>query len=99
MSNGRVRGYPGAKVPRMARASRSDQDYFARVGSANRALGGEGVPGSLAEMFDRLEEIRRTCGALAEPGVRGAGEGDWPSHLAFLERIRTLGRRGGAKRA
>jgi hypothetical protein len=82
----------------MARASGSDRDYFARVGAANRTLGGETAPGSLAEMFDRLEDIRRTCGRLAEPGAGDGGEGDWPSHLAFLERLRTIGRHGGARR-
>lgn len=81
----------------MPPASRSERDYFARVGSANRTLGGEAVPASLAEMFDRLDEIRRSYGPLAEPGVRDGGEGDWPSHLAFLERIKTIGRRGGAQ--
>jgi hypothetical protein len=83
----------------MPPASRSEREYFARVGSANRALGGESVPGSLAEMFDRLEQIRCASGALARPGLQEAGEGDWPSHLAFLERIRTTGRRGGTQRA
>jgi hypothetical protein len=83
----------------MCPASRSEREYFARVGSANRALGGESVPGSLAEMFDRLERIRRASGALARPGVPETGEGDWPSHLAFLERIRSIGRRGGTQRA
>ena len=82
----------------MTPASRSEREYFARVGSANRALGGDSVPGSLAEMFDRLERIRCAGGALAEPGVRETGEGDWPSHLAFLDRIRTTGRRGGTQR-
>jgi hypothetical protein len=82
----------------MSPASRSEREYFARVGSANSSLAGESVPGSLAEMFDRLERIRGTGGALAEPGVRDAGEGDWPSHMAFLDRIRTTGRRGGTQR-
>ena len=27
-------------------------------------------------MFDRVEEIRRTLGALANPGIPGDGEGD-----------------------
>ena len=66
----------------MCPASRSEGNYFERIGAANRTLGGESVPGS-----------------LAEPGIRDAGEGDWPSHMAFLDRIRTTGRRGGTKRA
>ena len=83
----------------MCPASKSERNYFERVGAANRALGGESVPGSLAEMFERMEQIRRAGGALAEPGIPDAGDGDWPSHLAFLDRIRTTGRRGGTKRA
>jgi hypothetical protein len=83
----------------MCPASRSERKYFERVGAANRALGGESVPGSLAEMFERMERIRSAGGTLARPGIREVGEGDWPSHLAFLERIRTTGRRGGTKRA
>ena len=78
----------------MCPASRSEREYFARVGSANRALAGESVPISLAEMFDRLEQIRHSSRALIEPGVPETAEGDWPSHLAFLERIRRIGRRG-----
>jgi hypothetical protein len=83
----------------MCPASRSERNYFERVDAANRALGGETVPGSLAEMFDRLERIRHAGGALAAPGIRDGGEGDWPSHLAFLDQLRTTGRRGGTKRA
>lgn len=84
----------------MCPASRSERDYFARVDAANRALDGDSVPSSLAEMFDRLEQIRNACGALARAGLEEhAGEGDWPSHLAFLERIRAIGRRGGTQRA
>jgi hypothetical protein len=83
----------------MCPASRSERDYFARVDAANRALDGDSIPSSLAEMFDRLEQIRRAGGALARPGVPEAGDGDWLSHLAFLERIRTSGRRGGTQRA
>jgi hypothetical protein len=83
----------------MCPASRFERKYFERVGAANRALVDESVPGSLAEMFDRLERIRRASGALAEPGVQDAGEGDWPSHLAFLDHLRTTGKRVGKKRA
>jgi hypothetical protein len=49
-------------------------------------------------MFDRLEKIRRLHGALARPGVGGFDEGDLPGHLAFLERIGRVARRG-AKRS
>ena len=78
----------------MARASSADRDYFARIARQNREIQDERVPASLAEMFDRLERIRRSLGALAWPGAEGADEGDLPGHLAFLERQRTVGRRG-----
>jgi hypothetical protein len=78
----------------MARATSSERDYFARVARQNRALGDECAPASLAEMFDRLEQIRRSVGALAFPGVAEAGDGDLAGHLAFLERVRAVERRG-----
>ena len=78
----------------MARASSTDREYFARVGIQNHALEDESVPASLAEMFDRLERIRRTHGSLAHAGKAGDDEGDLPGHLAFLERMRTVKRRG-----
>jgi hypothetical protein len=81
----------------MARASSADREYFARVAEQSRALADETVPASLAEMFDRLDQIRRSHGALAQPGVAGNDEGDLPGHLAFLERVRMVQRRG-AKR-
>lgn len=78
----------------MARASREERDYFERIGRANAVINDESAPASLAEMFDRLDEIRRLHGALARPGVAGPDDGDWASHLAFLERLRAVGGRG-----
>lgn len=81
----------------MARPSSADREYFERVARQNDALADESVPASLAEMFDRLERIRRVHGALAQPSAAGDDEGDLPGHLAFLERIRSV-KRGGANR-
>jgi len=67
------------------------------VAEQNRALAEETVPASLAEMFDRLEAMRRALGDLARPGVPGDDAGDLAGHLAFLERVRMVQRRG-AKR-
>lgn len=78
----------------MERASSSEREYFARIARQNRELGDERPPASLAEMFDRLEQIRRSAGALARPGVSEAGDGDLAGHLAFLERVRAVERRG-----
>lgn len=82
----------------MARASSEEREYFARVARQNRALDDESPPASLAEMFDRLEALRRTLGPLAQPGVGQNDEGDLQEHLAFLERVRAVRRRG-AKRS
>jgi hypothetical protein len=82
----------------MARASSADREYFARIARQNLAIEDETPPASLAEMLDRLEKIRRSHGALARPGVTSADEGDLAGHLAFLERIRAVARRG-AKRS
>jgi hypothetical protein len=46
-------------------------------------------------MFDRLEEMRRSLGPLAIPGVVASDdEGDLASHLAYLERCRRIRSRG-----
>ncbi len=81
-----------------SRATTSERAYFDRIAEQNRSLSGDEVPGSLAEMFDRIEEIRRTLGALANPGIAGSDDGDLPSHLAFLERSKEIRRRA-AERA
>jgi len=80
----------------MARASSSDREYFARIARQNRALDDERPPSSLAEMFDRLDAMRRSLGGLARPGAAEPGDGDLPGHLAFLARVRAI-ERGGAK--
>jgi hypothetical protein len=76
------------------RATAEDRAYFARIGEENRSLREAEVPRSLAEMFDRLEDIRRTLGPLSEPGLDVDGEGDLASHRAFLERVGEIRRRG-----
>jgi len=78
----------------MARATASDRAYFERVRQQNDQLAEPAVPASLAEMFERLEAIRRIHGPLAEPGIAGGGDGDLASHLAYLERLRRIGSRG-----
>jgi hypothetical protein len=83
-----------ATILGMARASSSEREYFARVARENRELRDERAPASLAEMFDRLAQIRRSVGTLARPGVAEAGDGDLAGHLAFLERVRAVERRG-----
>jgi len=82
----------------MARASSEEREYFARVARQNRALEDQTPPSSLAEMFDRLEALRRSLGPLTQPGIDENDEGDLQDHLAFLERVRAVRRRG-AKRS
>ncbi len=78
----------------MQRASAQERDYFQRIARQNRELPESEVPGSLSEMFDRLERIRERCGSLSSPGVEGEGEGDLRSHLAFLARLARIQKRG-----
>jgi hypothetical protein len=78
----------------MERPSSAERAYLERIDRDNRALETDGVPASLAEMFERLERIRRSHGALARPGVGGSDDGDLAAHLAFLERRRMIERRG-----
>jgi hypothetical protein len=77
-----------------SRATAADRAYFEKIAQQNRALEEDDIPASLAEMFDRLERMRRSHGDLATPGVAGPGDGDLPSHLAFLERSKEIGRGG-----
>ncbi len=72
------------------RASTADRAYFQRIARQNPSLSQDAPPTSLAEMFDRLEQIVHTLGALAESGIAGSGDGDLASHLAFLERSKEI---------
>jgi hypothetical protein len=83
------------------RASEAERAYLARVAAQSRALEDERPPASLAEMFDRLDAIRRAHGALAQPGIPAEDESELRSHLRLYERWRELQRRGaiGARRA
>jgi hypothetical protein len=77
------------------RASEADRAHMRKIGEAKRTLARESKPpASLSEMFERMEQIARWHGALAKPGVDG-GDGDLDSHLAYLERRKTLGGRCG----
>jgi hypothetical protein len=77
------------------RASEADRAHMRKIGEAKRALAREALPpGSLREMFERMEQIARWHGELAKPGVAGDDDGDLASHLAYLERRRALSARG-----
>jgi hypothetical protein len=80
----------------MSSASQEDHAYFARVREQSKRLESESVPQTLAEMFDRLERIRAAHGQLAQPGMaaREPADGDLPSHLAYLHRLRLRNGRG-----
>lgn len=74
----------------MSTASAKEKDYFRRVAALNRALTGEQPPDSLAEAFERLDLLRLQLGPLAEPGKSGPADGDLESHLAYLNRLRSI---------
>jgi len=76
----------------MDRVSREDRAYFERIARQNASLPEDLPPASLAEMFDRLERIRRIHGSLAHPGAADADDGDLASHLALLRRGKQIAR-------
>ena len=80
--DGRVRG--------MKRASAQERRYFRRIAAANFRLDDGGPPASLAEMFDRLEDMQRRQGPLGGAGTGGPHSGDLESHLAYLARLRSI---------
>jgi hypothetical protein len=74
-------------------ASASDRAYFQRIGARNRYLSSgspAAAPSSLREAFERLAALEAALGGLAAPG-RAEGDGDWPSHLSFLQHLKSRG--------
>jgi len=83
----------------MARATESQHAYFARIAKQNQRLSSrDRPPRSLAEALERLDAIRRTQGALAQPGI-ASGDGDLDAHLRFLAHTRAVLERRGKARA
>jgi hypothetical protein len=76
------------------RASRADREHFRRIADASGPLPEDAPPRSLAEVFERLDAIRRTLGSAATPGVAGEDEGELEAHLRVLRRGREI-RSGG----
>jgi hypothetical protein len=72
------------------RASRADRAHFQRIADANGPLPEDAPPRSLIEVFERLDEIRRTLGAAAQPGVAGEDEAELEAHLRVLLRGREI---------
>lgn len=79
------------------RASRSERAHFERVAAASGALPEDAPPRSLAEVFERLEAIRRELGDAARPGVAGSDESELEAHLRVWRRGQEITARG-AKR-
>jgi hypothetical protein len=78
-------------VPRI---SESDRAHFRAIGEVSGPLPEDGPPRSLAEMFERLDAIRRQLGAAARPGVAGEDESELEAHLRVLRRGREIRQRG-----
>lgn len=72
------------------RASKEERRYFRRVAAASARLDDGGPPGSLAETFDRLEDMERRLRHLGRAGTGGPHDGDLESHLAYLARLRAI---------
>ena len=77
-----------------SRASRADRAHFERIGAASGALPEDAPPRSLAEVFDRLDAIRRTLGDAARPGLVGEDDSELEAHLRVLRRGREIGADG-----
>lgn len=76
------------------RVSDADRAHFRAVAEASGPLPEDAPPRSLAELFDRLETLRRTLGSLAEPGVAGEDLSELEAHLRVLRRGKEISRRG-----
>lgn len=76
-----------------------ERAYFSRVARQADRLKRASPPDSLAEMFARLDQIRAAHGQLAQAGIDRESEGDLPSHLAFLARVRKIREREARKDA
>jgi hypothetical protein len=82
----------------MDKATQAERDYFERLGRHTRAFAATDnrPPRSLQESLDRLADMRRSHGALANAGAADPdARGDLDSHLAFLEHIRAVLKRRG----
>lgn len=87
----------GARYPenvKSKRATAEERAYFGRVAAGSGPLPDEQPPASLAEMFRRLEAIRRSAGPLARPGQTGEDDSELRSHLRLYEKYREIRSRG-----
>jgi hypothetical protein len=66
--------------------SEADREHFRAIAEANGPLPDDAAPRSLAEMFDRLDAIRRSLGPAAQPGRAGEDESELESHLRVWRR-------------
>jgi hypothetical protein len=76
------------------RVSDADRAHFRAVAEASGPLPEDAPPRSLAELFDRLDAMRRALGPLAQPGVAGEDLAELEAHLRVLRRGKEIGRRG-----
>jgi len=73
------------------RVSEADRAHFRAIAEANGPLPEDAPPRSLAELFDRLEAMRRALGSLAQPEVAGEDPSELEAHRRVLRRGQELG--------
>lgn len=74
-----------------SRVSEADRAHFRAIAEASGPLPEDAPPRSLAELFDRLEAMRRALGPLAQPGVAGEDASELDAHLHVLRRGKEIG--------
>jgi hypothetical protein len=75
-------------------ASEADRAHFRRIAEASGPLPEDRPPASLAEVFDRIDAIRRTLGPAARPGLAGEDASELEAHLRVIRRGKELAARG-----
>ena len=76
------------------RVSDADRAHFRAIAEASGPLPDDAPPRSLAELFDRLDAMRRALGPLAQPGAAGEDLAELEAHVRVLRRGKEIGRRG-----
>lgn len=80
------------------RPTAAEREHFSKIAKANAEAESESSPpGSLSEMFDRLEALHRTLGRFARAGLDGEDLSELESHVRVVRHLRSPDR-GGSRR-